>query len=61
MVVLRGTRVLLRPGCSEDADRLVRIRTEPEVAQQQGNVDIEEKISEGSWRQTAPSPTIGGK
>ncbi len=46
MVVLRGERVLLRPGRPDDADRLFQIRTEPEVAHRWGNVDIEEEISE---------------
>ncbi len=46
MVVLRGKRVLLRPGRPEDADRLVRIRTEPEVARRWGSGAIEEEISE---------------
>jgi aminoglycoside 6'-N-acetyltransferase len=47
MVVLRGERVLLRPGRPEDADRLVRIRNEPEVARRWGSVDIEKEIGEG--------------
>jgi aminoglycoside 6'-N-acetyltransferase len=47
MVVLRGKRVLLRPGRSEDAERLVQIRNEPEVALRWGNVDIEEEVVEG--------------
>ena len=42
MVVLRGERVLLRPGRPEDADGLVRIRSEPEVARRWGGVEIEE-------------------
>jgi aminoglycoside 6'-N-acetyltransferase len=46
MVVLRGKRVLLRPGRAEDADRLFQIRNEPEVVRWWGNVDIEEEISE---------------
>jgi aminoglycoside 6'-N-acetyltransferase len=46
MIVLRGKRVLLRPGRPEDADGLVRIRTEPEVARWWGSVDIEGEISE---------------
>jgi aminoglycoside 6'-N-acetyltransferase len=46
MVVLRGERVLLRPGRPEDAGRLLEIRTEPEVLRWWGNVDIEEEISE---------------
>ena len=47
MVVLRGKRVLLRPGRPEDADRLVQIRNEPEVARRWGDRDIEEEIDEG--------------
>ena len=47
VVVLRGNRVLLRPGRPEDADRLVRIRREPEVARRWGGADIEEEIGEG--------------
>jgi aminoglycoside 6'-N-acetyltransferase len=47
MVVLRGNRVLLRPGRPEDADKLVRIRREPEVARRWGNADIEEEAREG--------------
>jgi aminoglycoside 6'-N-acetyltransferase len=46
MVVLRGERVLLRPGRPEDADRLFQIRNEPEVARWWGNADIEEEIGE---------------
>jgi aminoglycoside 6'-N-acetyltransferase len=46
MVVLRGKRVLLRPGRPEDADRLVRIRNEPEVARRWGSSDIEEEVGE---------------
>jgi aminoglycoside 6'-N-acetyltransferase len=46
MVVLRGERVLLRPGRPEDAAKLVRIRNEPEVARRWGRDDIEEEISE---------------
>ncbi len=46
MVVLRGERVLLRPGRPEDAERLVRIRNEPGVARRWGSVDIEEEIDE---------------
>src|SRR3712207_9582992 len=46
MVVLRGKRVLLRPGHPDDADRLLEIRNEPEVARWWGSVDIEEEISE---------------
>ena len=47
MVVLRGKRVLLRPGRPEDADRLVRIRKEPEVALRWGADNIEEEVGEG--------------
>ena len=50
MVVLRGERVLLRPGRPEDAHRLVRIRNEPEVARRWGSVDIEKEIGEGFIR-----------
>src|SRR5829696_6263695 len=46
MVVLLAERVLLRPGRPEDADRLVRIRKEPDVARRWGGTDIEE-IREG--------------
>src|SRR5215207_3920498 len=46
MVILRGERVLLRPGRPEDVAKLVEIRNEPEVAHRWGNVDIEEEISE---------------
>jgi RimJ/RimL family protein N-acetyltransferase len=46
MVVLRGERVLLRPGRPEDAARLVRIRNEPEVARRWGSIDIEEEFKE---------------
>ena len=46
MIVLRGERVLLRPGRPEDADRLVRIRKELEVARRWGSVDIEEEVGE---------------
>ena len=38
--------MLLRPGRPEDADRLLRIRNEPEVVRWWGSVDIEEEISE---------------
>lgn len=38
--------MLLRPGRPEDADGLVRIRNEPEVAPRWGSVDIEEEIGE---------------
>lgn len=47
MVVLKGERVLLRPGRPEDAADLVRIRREPEVARRWGSEDIEEEVSEG--------------
>ncbi len=46
MADLRGERVLLRPGCPEDAAALVRIRSEPEVARRWGSDDIEEEIGE---------------
>src|SRR3712207_5615698 len=45
MTVLRGKRVLLRPGRPEHADRLSQIRNEPEVIRWWGNVDMQE-ISE---------------
>ena len=38
--------MLLRPGCPEDAEKLVRIRKEPEVALRWGGDDIEEEIGE---------------
>jgi aminoglycoside 6'-N-acetyltransferase len=44
MVVLRGERVLLRPGRPEDTDRLLQIRSEPEVTRWWGSTDIEEEI-----------------
>jgi aminoglycoside 6'-N-acetyltransferase len=46
MAVLRGARVLLRRGRTEDADRLFQIRNEPQVAWRWGSDDIEEEISE---------------
>jgi aminoglycoside 6'-N-acetyltransferase len=46
MVVLRGERVLLRPGRPEDARRLLQIRSEPEVTRWWGSIDIEEEIRE---------------
>jgi aminoglycoside 6'-N-acetyltransferase len=46
MVVLRGERVLLRPGRPEDAEALVRILNEPEVARWWGSDGIEEEIGE---------------
>ena len=46
MVVLRGERVLLRPGRPEDAGALVRIRKEPEVARRWGSDGIEEEVGE---------------
>jgi aminoglycoside 6'-N-acetyltransferase len=46
MVVLRGERVLLRPGRPEDAEGLSEIRKEPEVARRWGDADIEEEIDE---------------
>ena len=47
MVVLRGERVLLRPGGPEDAEKLIRIRKEPEVARRWGSEDIEDEVREG--------------
>ena len=47
MNVLKGERVLLRRGRPEDADGLVRIRKEPEVARRWGEADVEEEIDEG--------------
>ena len=47
MVVLRGERVLLRPGGPEDAEKLIRIRKEPEVARRWGSEAIEDEILEG--------------
>ena len=47
MVVLKGERVLLRPGRPEDADALVRIRKEPEIVRRWGTADIEEEVDEG--------------
>jgi aminoglycoside 6'-N-acetyltransferase len=47
MVVLRGERVLLRPGGLEDAEKLIRIRKEPEVARRWGSEDIEDEVREG--------------
>lgn len=38
--------MLLRPGRPEDAEALVRIRNEPEVARWWGSADIEEEIGE---------------
>lgn len=38
--------MLLRPGRPEDAEVLVSIRNEPEVARRWGNVDVEEEIHE---------------
>jgi aminoglycoside 6'-N-acetyltransferase len=46
MVILQGERVLLRRGRPEDADRLIQIRNELEVAWWWGSDDIEEEISE---------------
>lgn len=46
MVVLRGERVVLRPGRCEDTAELVRIRTEPEVARRWGTSDIEREVGE---------------
>lgn len=42
VVVLRGERVLLRPGRPEDAERLLRIRNEPGVLRWWGYADIDE-------------------
>jgi aminoglycoside 6'-N-acetyltransferase len=47
MVLLRGERVLLRPGRAEDVGALVRIRNEPEVAGRWGSEDIEDEVREG--------------
>jgi aminoglycoside 6'-N-acetyltransferase len=44
MVVLRGERVMLRPGRPEDTDRLLQIRSESEVTRWWGSTDIEEEI-----------------
>ncbi len=38
--------MLLRPGRPEDAERLVRIRNEPEVARRWGTTGIEEEVGE---------------
>ena len=46
MTILRGERVLLRPGGPKDSDALVRIRKEPEVARRWGSSDIEGEIEE---------------
>ncbi len=46
MTILRGERVLLRPGRPEDTDALIRIRNEPEVAWRWGFEDIEEEVGE---------------
>jgi len=46
MVVLRGERVLLRPGHPDDAGRLNQIRNEPEVMRWWGNIETEEEIGE---------------
>lgn len=46
MVALREERGLLRPSRPEDADRLVRILNEPEVARRRGSADIEEEVDE---------------
>jgi aminoglycoside 6'-N-acetyltransferase len=42
MVILRGERVLLRPGRPEDAEGLFQIRNEPEVVRWWGSDEIEE-------------------
>jgi aminoglycoside 6'-N-acetyltransferase len=39
--------VLLRPGGLEDAEKLIRIRKEPEVARRWGSEDIEDEVREG--------------
>jgi aminoglycoside 6'-N-acetyltransferase len=41
-VILRGERVLLRPGLTEDLERLTQIRREPEVTQWWGDLGLEE-------------------
>jgi aminoglycoside 6'-N-acetyltransferase len=41
-VILRGERVLLRPGLAENVARLARIRREPEVAGWWGDFGVEE-------------------
>ena len=46
MAVLRGRRVLLRPGRPEDTHVLVRIRNEPEVARWWGFDNIEKEVGE---------------
>ncbi len=46
MIILRGEHVLLRPGRPEDADGLIGIRKEPEVARRWGIADIEKEIGE---------------
>jgi aminoglycoside 6'-N-acetyltransferase len=46
MFELRGERVLLRPGRTDDADRLFQIRTEAEVVRWWGSDDIEEEVRE---------------
>ncbi len=46
MVVLRGDRVLLRPGRPEDVQRLLEIRDEPGVLRWWGAADIEEIAEE---------------
>jgi aminoglycoside 6'-N-acetyltransferase len=46
MVVLRGERVLLRPGRPEDTQRLLQIRSEPGVTRWWGSDDIEEEVRE---------------
>ncbi len=47
MVVLRGERVVLRPGCPEDADRLIGIRNEPAVTRWWGSTDLVADVNEG--------------
>lgn len=46
MTILRGERVLLRPGRPEDTEALIRIRNEPGVARWWGFEDVEEEIRE---------------
>jgi aminoglycoside 6'-N-acetyltransferase len=41
-VILRGERVLLRPGLAEDVERLAQIASEPEVARWWGDLGVED-------------------
>jgi aminoglycoside 6'-N-acetyltransferase len=41
-VILRGERVLLRPGRAEDVERLTEIRGEPDVARWWGDFGVED-------------------